>query len=354
MSSYIEYLLFSRTEGAPGGPISGHAAYRCKLNRDRFCYQCETKEGNIRNCTRCYTVMYCSVECQRKDFPDHKIVCKKIQAHEKEMEDGLTCCYVDEFSEIAELFLELGREKFSDVLLKRAMNSFGQLREINYQQSAPHFRIPFLLLDRNRVGMAYRFLKMRQLKAEQNIDYDLEVNGPVVMSYLGNADILEDFLQIKCLVHEIPTLAAFSIIKAHVIQRSEASKQDFANFEKLLNLAGNTLLHAATIRDSIRRHIGLLDDEVLEKQKAQLRAILQYTEQQNPKFLATFLYHDLWFVRRLKIKKMVMPTYINFVDCAHLVVRNEFLMSEIRQTVPPSEVETDRQVMAMAVNALND
>ena len=275
------------------------------------------------------------MECQRKDFPNHKTVCKKIQVYDKRaLEMGGSPCYT--VSEFGELFLELGREKFSEVLLKRATDSFDNLKKIDYKESAPHLRIPFLLLDRNRVGMAYRFIKMRQLKAEQNIDSDLELNGPVVMAYLGNADILEDFLQIKSLVHEIPTLAAFSIIKAHVIQRSEASKLDFANFEKLLNLAGNTLLHATTIRESIRRHIGLLDDDVLETQKTQLRAILKYTQERDPKFLTTILNNDGWFANRLRMARQRLPNYDAILDCAHLIVRNEFLMSEIRRTVPPT------------------
>ncbi len=39
--------------------------------------------STMQKCTRCLTVLYCSIECQRKDFEDHKARCKEIFQRKK-------------------------------------------------------------------------------------------------------------------------------------------------------------------------------------------------------------------------------------------------------------------------------
>ncbi|KAM0417189.1 hypothetical protein ACHAPT_012826 [Fusarium lateritium] len=42
------------------------------------CVMCNAKTG-ARRCARCESTQYCSVECQRADWPMHKLVCKQFQ-----------------------------------------------------------------------------------------------------------------------------------------------------------------------------------------------------------------------------------------------------------------------------------
>jgi hypothetical protein len=45
--------------------------------RSRSCQKCG-KTDNIKMCGRCRNVFYCSVKCQRSDWKNHKINCKKL------------------------------------------------------------------------------------------------------------------------------------------------------------------------------------------------------------------------------------------------------------------------------------
>jgi len=45
----------------------------------KVCHKCETKETttlNLKACSRCRQVYYCGVDCQKKDWPQHKLLCK--------------------------------------------------------------------------------------------------------------------------------------------------------------------------------------------------------------------------------------------------------------------------------------
>ena len=44
-----------------------------KQNECAVCFKYADK-----NCSKCKSVKYCSVDCQRKDWPDHKIKCTKL------------------------------------------------------------------------------------------------------------------------------------------------------------------------------------------------------------------------------------------------------------------------------------
>ena len=45
------------------------------------------KKISLQECTGCFETMYCSEECQRTAWPDHKDMCKEIQRERKEKED---------------------------------------------------------------------------------------------------------------------------------------------------------------------------------------------------------------------------------------------------------------------------
>ena len=47
---------------------------RCK----RRCAACGIEERKLRRCARCRTVSYCSVDCQRQHWPEHKQRCKQL------------------------------------------------------------------------------------------------------------------------------------------------------------------------------------------------------------------------------------------------------------------------------------
>lgn len=42
------------------------------------CHTCKTNTVKLTRCSRCKTTRYCSVDCQSKDWSEHKKVCGKI------------------------------------------------------------------------------------------------------------------------------------------------------------------------------------------------------------------------------------------------------------------------------------
>lgn len=48
------------------------------FDSQKICYTCMASI-HLRKCTRCREIRYCSVECQREDWPEHKELCDKWQ-----------------------------------------------------------------------------------------------------------------------------------------------------------------------------------------------------------------------------------------------------------------------------------
>lgn len=50
----------------------------CTLNPRRRCHYCAIPIEKVKTCGRCKSVTYCSVDCQRKDWPEHRLICSEI------------------------------------------------------------------------------------------------------------------------------------------------------------------------------------------------------------------------------------------------------------------------------------
>ena len=48
---------------------------RSKIQRSKKCKYCGKKDIELKKCARCLSVLYCSVECQKNDWKDHKEIC---------------------------------------------------------------------------------------------------------------------------------------------------------------------------------------------------------------------------------------------------------------------------------------
>lgn len=238
-----------------------------------FCYNCqkdldEPETREIKRC-QCMLATYCSLKCQRKDFSDHEVICKKLVSYFSHLSKDIGMSIYEQLEvdfEMAGLLCDWGFQKHSRRPLMYALGIFNNLRWIGHRITEAHRYIPLILLELNEVDEAYHFLKLRQLKAEENVDFDLgyhlDKNKVIIASYLQKADILEDLFQIRSLSHEVPTLAAFCLIKTQVIRRCQTAKLDFKNFNTLLSLVGNPLMQSAAIEKKIRQNIGLLSDQV--------------------------------------------------------------------------------------------
>lgn len=42
------------------------------------CDSCRQSKGQLRKCSVCHSAQYCSVECQKADWKEHKLVCKRV------------------------------------------------------------------------------------------------------------------------------------------------------------------------------------------------------------------------------------------------------------------------------------
>jgi hypothetical protein len=44
-------------------------------NVEQVCMVCEKRQGKLKRCSVCHVTCYCSAECQKKDWKEHKLVC---------------------------------------------------------------------------------------------------------------------------------------------------------------------------------------------------------------------------------------------------------------------------------------
>lgn len=49
------------------------------------CFKCGKRDGHLKACSACKWAVYCSADCQKMDWVDHKAQCNKIKAKELEV-----------------------------------------------------------------------------------------------------------------------------------------------------------------------------------------------------------------------------------------------------------------------------
>ncbi len=61
-----------------GSQKEGIYAVACSANGDameQVCSVCSKRQGKLKRCSACHLICYCSAECQKKDWKEHKLVC---------------------------------------------------------------------------------------------------------------------------------------------------------------------------------------------------------------------------------------------------------------------------------------
>jgi hypothetical protein len=80
------------------------------LKKVNFCVKCKVEQDNqsgLKTCTRCSVAWYCSKECQKDDFGDHKSFCKNIKKQRdnvEKLDQGLRSCITWFENEHANMF----------------------------------------------------------------------------------------------------------------------------------------------------------------------------------------------------------------------------------------------------------
>lgn len=62
--------------------LAATSGYLKEQSRNKIliqCTQCETKMEKPRKCSKCRSVLYCSQECQKKNWPIHKRICHQVE-----------------------------------------------------------------------------------------------------------------------------------------------------------------------------------------------------------------------------------------------------------------------------------
>ena len=56
----------------------------------KTCSTCQSTNVELLKCTRCKTSYYCNVECQKQDWPKHKLICSKSTVAKEQPKEDLT------------------------------------------------------------------------------------------------------------------------------------------------------------------------------------------------------------------------------------------------------------------------
>ncbi|CAD8131091.1 unnamed protein product [Paramecium sonneborni] len=98
------------------------------------CQVCKKQDVELSRCSQCKSIYYCSIECQKKDWKDHKFICSEIllkQQREKQRAErkaqGKKA--IEDFAD----FEVLGHGNFSDIFRVREIetNQLYALKQIN-------------------------------------------------------------------------------------------------------------------------------------------------------------------------------------------------------------------------------
>ena len=69
------------------------------------CAQCHTTGFNLRKCSRCRLVYYCSKDCQAKNWPIHKSYCKYQEQNKTDDTEGKVNQYLYWFNQLTSIYM---------------------------------------------------------------------------------------------------------------------------------------------------------------------------------------------------------------------------------------------------------
>jgi hypothetical protein len=313
---------------SPGGTLQPYEGKNLSLHDQPYCRSCnaEEKEGvSLLRCTRCKLMYYCSRECQKEDFPNHKRVCRKIQRQVDVVERE-----AKKLRDIVISPLQLGRENlfetckgefwdvfetrdyirsrlmlasfiYSDIALRYETKNAWEAVVEHYQEILRlceldnlvlRFRFPFLLLHLNRDDDAFDFCRDWCIEVDPEERELLHINsqeGDWIYGHEKDCRYLEIFEECPderphsmCL----PLLVAVAVIKMRIVATHDARKKSLELFQ--LTSSGEKLSPVQSVITSILEG----DDTFrakMEDQRAQLNRLLDQIHLNNPTMLSALL-----------------------------------------------------------------
>eukprot|EP01084_Bolivina_argentea_P276557 471901_1 len=213
------------------------------------CFNCDKTVNNLKKCSRCKLVYYCSQNCQKDAFQDHKEFCKKFNKLQKAVQkqaqkltkngyfkdenvghfwqniETRNYCYIR--NSLASHILIEARSKEIKPMYESALDHYMELLRLCHGDNlSVRDEAIFILLRLNRIEDAYNFIKW-WMTIDLNENYNW--NQPPISKqgewlYLQNEDIHEDLLQI---IHQkrhqrvlnLNFLASLFLIKMQIIYR---------------------------------------------------------------------------------------------------------------------------------------
>lgn len=343
----------------------------------KSCYMAEGEEGvHLQLCSRCKIVMYCSIECQRKDFKEHKKECKEIAENRTNLrreEQRLRHVQLwapqpeNAFETIpGKFWLEIETRDYCRaryllsnniehlahwyevlaVLDEARKHRLELLRLCYLDNIGIRFRIPFTLLRMNRDDECFAFIKHWTNRSEEEGDFHPNVieqlhgnSSPGAWLY-GTADKFEDLLETVPNITEdsigIAHYAALCIIKLRLVETHNARKKQAAILAdtKAGQAIGDSMEHVQM------RIIG--DQEEQDKYRRQEEMVNKYfdiMDRQNPTLLKAVINPG-------PLKRQPAPQYISLgtaseaweilMDCNRLFVRIPGVEDRLRERFGPN------------------
>ena len=130
------------------------------------CAICKKSEGQLKSCSLCHSIFYCSVECQKKDWKEHKPKCKSADATILEQANAKTLSS-DDF----EVIKKLGDGNFTKVFQVTHLqfpHKFYALKICEVQKVQSMRRETDILMEKHALGKI-RDTYYKTVKDEQNM-----------------------------------------------------------------------------------------------------------------------------------------------------------------------------------------
>ena len=234
------------------------------LKVEEACLGCrQTESGNpleLKTCSRCKVAKYCSVDCQKKNYVEHKVDCrtiKKLTKQVDELSEDLRNCTlsrsripVDVFKNHAGHFWEIqetrdycqarmnlaveiyitGVKSGSKSILEVALGHYLELLRLNHNDNMGiRLSVPFLLMELDRDEDAYNFIKW-WVMVYNSAQVPPSREGEWI--YLTNQNIFEDLLSCNPACRRplndmnVHFLVALALIKARILLQAKNEMKD--------------------------------------------------------------------------------------------------------------------------------